>query len=206
MSVMPTRRRFLSGSAASIIAARGPWCSQISIAAADDEAERIARALTPRVKRGGDASNSAERQTVDRLKNVRLKRGGLNLQERDELYQATRSLPQISLEVRFAFDSAELLAEATGTLDKLGEVLSRPNLQQNNIVISGHTDKKGTAEYNLTLSEQRAEAVVSYLVSKYSLERNNFAAIGYGFEKLKNTANPFSAENRRVEIVNGERP
>jgi outer membrane protein OmpA-like peptidoglycan-associated protein len=143
---------------------------------------------------------------VERLKNVRLKRGGLNLQERDELYEATRQLPQTSLEVHFAFDSAELLPDATVTLDHLGQALSRPNLQQNNIVISGHTDRKGTANYNLALSERRAEAVVNYLVTKYPLDRNNLAAVGYGFEKLKNAQDPFSAQNRRVEIVNGERP
>jgi outer membrane protein OmpA-like peptidoglycan-associated protein len=172
----------------------------------DDEVNRIARALTPRVRRGGEADYSVEQQTIERLKNVRLKRGGLNLQERDELYEATRPLPQIALEINFAFDSADLLPDAVPRLEALGQVLSRPNLQTNNIVISGHTDRKGTAEYNQKLSERRADSVVDYLVKKFTLDRSNLTAVGYGFDKLKNTSDPFSGENRRVEIVNGGRP
>ncbi len=172
----------------------------------NDEVNRIARALTPRVRRGGEADHSAEQQTIERLKNVRLKRGGLNLQERDELYQATRQLPQIALEINFAFDSADLLPDAIPHLDALGQVLSRANLQSNNIVISGYTDRKGTAEYNLKLSERRAASVVDYLINKFHLDRSHLTPVGYGFEKLKNISDPFSGENRRVEIVNAGHP
>jgi outer membrane protein OmpA-like peptidoglycan-associated protein len=172
----------------------------------DEEVERIARALTPRVKRGNEIDHTAEQQTIERLKLVRIKRGGLNLQERDELYQATQPLPQIAMEINFAFDSAELLPDARGKLDKLGQVLARPNLQSNNIVISGHTDRKGSADYNLNLSERRANSVADYLASKFSVDRSNLTSLGYGYEKLKNPSNPLAAENRRVEIVNGGHP
>jgi outer membrane protein OmpA-like peptidoglycan-associated protein len=169
----------------------------------DDEVNRIARALTPRRKRGGEPDHSAEQRTVDRLKIVRQKRGGLNLQERDELYEATRPLPQIALEINFAFDSADIMPDAIPRLQALGQVLSQPNLRSSNIVISGHTDRKGTVEYNQRLSERRADAVVEFLVSKFPVSRENLTAVGYGFAKLKNMADPFSGENRRVEIVNG---
>jgi outer membrane protein OmpA-like peptidoglycan-associated protein len=158
------------------------------------------------VRRGSEADHSAEQQTIERLKTVRLKRGGLTVKERDELYEAARPLPQIALEINFAFDSADLLPDAIPHLDALGQALSRSNLQANNIVISGHTDRKATADYNQKLSERRADAVADYLVKKFSLDRSNLAPAGYGFEKLKNSADPFAAENRRVEIVNGGRP
>lgn len=145
----------------------------------DDEVNRIARALTPRVRRGGEADHSAEQQTIERLKNVRLKRGGLNLQERDELYEATRPLPQVALVINFAFDSADLLSDTLPRLDALGQVLSRTNLQGNNVVISGHTDRKGAADFNLKLSDRRAGSVVEYLVNKFSLDRSNLTAVGY---------------------------
>ena len=119
---------------------------------------------------------------------------------------ATRPLPQVALEINFAFDSADLLPDAIPRLDALGQVLSGPNLKTNNIVISGYTDRKGTAEYNQKLSERRSESVVEYLVNKFPIDRSNLTAVGYGFEKLKNTTDPFAAENRRVEIVNGGRP
>jgi outer membrane protein OmpA-like peptidoglycan-associated protein len=175
---------------------------------ADAELESMKRALLPRTRtrRGGSEPFIDERQTVERLKNVRQKRGGLNLQERSELYQATRQMPQLDLEIFFAFDSADLLPEAATRLDKLSQVLASPELRPNNIVISGHTDRKGTAEYNQALSERRAASVADYLVSKFGLDRNNLLTAGYGFEQLKNTANPMAPENRRVQIVNGEQP
>jgi outer membrane protein OmpA-like peptidoglycan-associated protein len=209
MSSISRRQIIFSGIARGIAAIGLLSFCEASFAAQpdiDDEVNRIAHALTPRVRRGGEADHSIEQQTIERLKNVRLKRGGLTLQERDELYEASRPLPQIALEINFAFDSADLLPEAIPRLDALGQVLSRPNLQTNNIVISGHTDRKGTAEYNLRLSQQRAASVVDYLVNKFPLDRTNLAAVGYGFDKLKNDADPFAAENRRVEIVNGGRP
>jgi len=172
----------------------------------DDEANQIAGALKPRVKRGGEADHSVEQQTIERLKQVRLKRGGLTIKERDELYEAARPLPQVALEINFAFDSADLLPDAIPHLEALGQVLSRSDLKSNNILISGHTDRKGTADYNQNLSERRADAVVDYLAKKFSLDRSNLTAVGYGFDKLKNAADPFAAENRRVVIVNGGKP
>lgn len=210
MSPSFNRRQILhAGSATGLILLNQALIPEICLAAqpeGDAEADRIARALTPRVRRGAEVDYSKQQQTIERLKNVRLRRGGLNLQEREELYEAARPLPQIALEINFAFDSAELLPDARPRLDSLGQALSRPNLQPNNIFISGHTDHKGTADYNLKLSERRAASVVDYLLSKYPLDRNNLAAVGYGFEKLKNTTDPLSGENRRVEIVNGGRP
>jgi outer membrane protein OmpA-like peptidoglycan-associated protein len=178
-------------------------------AGADDEVEMMKRALMPatRVRRGGPEPLMEERQTVERLKTLRQKRGGhLNLQERDELYQATQQMPQLDLEIFFAFDSADLLPEAMTRLDKLGQVLADPQLRQNNIVVGGHTDRKGTAAYNQALSERRAATVANYLAGKFDLDRNNLVTVGYGFEQLKNTANPLAAENRRVQVVNGLQP
>src|SRR5262245_20915773 len=133
-----TRRHFICASCASGFLTLGQTLiANVSLAAQLDtteEAERIARALTPRVRRGGQVDYSAQQQTIDRLKKVRLKRGGLNLQERDELYEAARPLPQVALEIHFAFDSAELLPETRPLLDSLGQALSRRNFQSNNIV------------------------------------------------------------------------
>jgi outer membrane protein OmpA-like peptidoglycan-associated protein len=207
---MNTRRQVLSAGTAFGVLAIAEWIFSERARAAepeqDAEVERIARALNPRVKRGHEIDHSAEQQTIERLKLVRIKRGGLTLEERDELYQAASPLPQTEVEVNFAFDSSELLPDATLKLDKLGQVLARSNLQRNNIVISGHTDRKGSADYNLKLSDRRANAVADYLASKFPLDRSNLTSQGYGFEKLKNPSNPFAAENRRVEIVNGGHP
>jgi outer membrane protein OmpA-like peptidoglycan-associated protein len=69
-------------------------------------------------------------------------------------------------------------------------------------MLGGHTDAKGSDEYNQTLSERRAETVKRFLMEKYHLPAANLVSAGYGKKGLKNAADPYAAENRRVEIVN----
>ena len=62
------------------------------------------------------------------------------------------------------------------------------------VLLAGHTDAKGGDAYNKDLSDRRADAVKQFLVTKYGLPAENLIAIGYGKERLKNTADPFAAE------------
>src|ERR1700722_8590651 len=66
-----------------------------------------------------------------------------------------------------------------------------------NFEIDGHTDATGPELYNLGLSERRASSVVAYLVTQ-GLEAATLKAKGFGKSKPR-AADPFSAENRRVE-------
>jgi outer membrane protein OmpA-like peptidoglycan-associated protein len=70
--------------------------------------------------------------------------------------------------------------------------------------INGHTDAVGGADFNQDLSERRAEAVKRVLIEEFRLPADTLIAVGYGKTQLKNTTNPFAAENRRVQIVNSE--
>jgi outer membrane protein OmpA-like peptidoglycan-associated protein len=70
--------------------------------------------------------------------------------------------------------------------------------------INGHTDAKGGADYNQTLSERRAEAVKRFLIEEFRLPADTLVGLGHGKSKLKNTADPLAGENRRVQIVNTE--
>jgi outer membrane protein OmpA-like peptidoglycan-associated protein len=69
-------------------------------------------------------------------------------------------------------------------------------------MLGGHTDAKGTDEYNQKLSERRAETVKRFLVDSYKISPDLLVTSGYGKTGLKNSADPYAAENRRVEIVN----
>ena len=71
-------------------------------------------------------------------------------------------------------------------------------------VLGGHTDAKGSDEYNRHLSERRAESVKYFLTHKFDLPAGSLIAIGYGEEQLKNPHDPYAPENRRVQIVNME--
>jgi OmpA family len=85
---------------------------------------------------------------------------------------------------------------------KLGVALRDPRLKSAMVLLAGHTDAKGSDAYNKDLSDRRADAVKQFLVTKFSLPAENLIAIGYGKERLKNTVDPFAAENRRVQVVN----
>lgn len=72
-----------------------------------------------------------------------------------------------------------------------------------NITIAGHTSKSGSAEYNLKLSQKRANAVVALLESKYGIASNRLTAKGYGESQLINLSDTAQAaeENRRIEAI-----
>jgi outer membrane protein OmpA-like peptidoglycan-associated protein len=108
---------------------------------------------------------------------------------------------RITLEnVYFPFNSAALMAISFVELDKL-TLLMKDNLSMR-LRIEGHTDNTGTDDYNLTLSEQRAQSVVYYLVEK-GIDQERLEWIGYGASRpiAENNTVEGKAKNRRTEIV-----
>lgn len=99
----------------------------------------------------------------------------------------------------FDFDKATLKKESTAELEKLLDILNEvPSLK---IEISGHTDNKGSADYNKKLSERRAKSVVDYLLAKgISGDRLRFA--GYGMDRpLVSNDDEYGRQlNRRTEF------
>ncbi|MFN3404030.1 MAG: OmpA family protein [Cytophagaceae bacterium] len=82
--------------------------------------------------------------------------------------------------IYFDFDKATLKQISYTELGKLHKLLSdNPSMK---VEIAGHTDSKGSNEYNKVLSQKRAEAVVNYLVSK-GIERSRMIPKGYGEER-----------------------
>ncbi|MBQ0151670.1 MAG: OmpA family protein [Chryseobacterium sp.] len=102
--------------------------------------------------------------------------------------------------VTFAFDSSNLTELAKGNLDKLVDVLK--NNPDTNINIYGHTDSKGSDEYNQSLSERRATSVKSYLASKGIASSRMFAkGEGESMPVATNDTDEGRAKNRRVEFA-----
>lgn len=102
--------------------------------------------------------------------------------------------------VNFAFDSSNLTPAAKDNLDKLAQILK--NNLDTNINIYGHTDSKGTDAYNLSLSERRAAAVRSYLISQ-GVSSTRMLTMGIGEKEpvASNDTEAGRAENRRVEFA-----
>ena len=113
-----------------------------------------------------------------------------------------KAVPSIDLKVNFAFDSARLDNESLLTLDVLGRALSSDELKGQAIEIVGHTDAKGTLEYNDALSQRRAAAVVTYIVRNFTLDPALISSKGMGEHQLLDQDNPEAGINRRVEIRN----
>ena len=102
--------------------------------------------------------------------------------------------------VNFAFDSSNLSAEAKNNLDKLSQVLI--NNPDTNINIYGYTDSKGADDYNLKLSERRANAVKSYLSQKGVPSSRLFSmGMGEADPVASNETDMGRAKNRRVELI-----
>lgn len=108
--------------------------------------------------------------------------------------------PAVDLNVQFAYNSAELLPQGQRQLDELGIALNNKALSQWGFELGGHTDASGSAEYNLRLSLERANAVKNYLVVRHGLSPQRLQPVGFGFTRLANPANPTAAVNRRVEV------
>ncbi|MFI5370570.1 MAG: OmpA family protein [Candidatus Eisenbacteria bacterium] len=103
--------------------------------------------------------------------------------------------------VNFETGKADLLPEDFGTLDEIGALLAKwPQLK---VEIGGHTDSRGSAAKNQTLSEARAKSVQAYLQQKFpGINADNLSAKGYGESKplVPNTSPDNMAKNRRVEF------
>lgn len=99
----------------------------------------------------------------------------------------------------FDFDKATLKSESFEELDKVVNFLNdNPSLE---IEISGHTDSKGGDDYNLNLSQGRAQSVVDYVISK-GIDEFRLVAKGYGetVPLETNETDAGRAINRRVEF------
>jgi len=100
----------------------------------------------------------------------------------------------------FDVNSAKLKKESGAELNKLYEFLSKnPTL---NVELGGHTDSDGNDNDNQILSEQRAEAVVSWLTNKgISNDIINFKGYGESKPLVPNTSKENKAKNRRTELT-----
>ena len=129
---------------------------------------------------------------------------------RDEDISDTIQLPVaygqhfILKNIYYDFDRSDILPESAKELDLLADFLkSNPELTAE---LSSHTDSRGDDDYNLKLSQERADAAVLYLISK-GIDESRVTAVGYGEKKLLNKCangvdcpEEMHRQNRRTEI------
>jgi len=116
--------------------------------------------------------------------------------------------------IPFDFDKYDIREDAKAQLNEIGKALNGMIAGKKDITvemagypvyeIAGHTDERGSDEYNMKLSEKRARAVAEYLVKNFNIPAERLDPKGYG-ERVpifpKATTEGQHALNRRVEIV-----
>src|SRR4051794_12186463 len=104
--------------------------------------------------------------------------------------------------VFFAYDQSEITPEGQLILDRQAQWLKRyPNVT---VTIEGHTDERGTREYNISLGQRRAETVKNVLIA-LGIPASRISTISYGKERpeVPHSDEESFAQNRRaVTVVN----
>jgi len=103
--------------------------------------------------------------------------------------------------IYFDFDKADLKPESKPTIEEIAKLLKKNTKLK--LYVVGHTDNVGGFDYNMNLSQRRAEAVTRELVEKYGISKDRLK--GYGVGPLcpvtSNSTEEGRSKNRRVELV-----
>lgn len=102
--------------------------------------------------------------------------------------------------ILFDVDRADLKYDSQSELAQLATILNK--YSDTHIMLAGHTDSTGAAEYNMRLSERRAQSVADYLTTQ-SVDPNRFDVRGFGMNEplADNDTVAGRALNRRVEVA-----
>ncbi len=123
-----------------------------------------------------------------------------------DAYQDTASIAQHKQQlaqqntIYFAFDRSEIKPAYQDILTAYADFLRKNPSQK--IVIQGHTDERGTPEYNVALGERRAKSVERYLLAQ-GVSPTQVTTVSYGEEKPMDSSHNESAyaKNRRAVLV-----
>jgi outer membrane protein OmpA-like peptidoglycan-associated protein len=121
--------------------------------------------------------------------------------KRPPIASALLKLPRLIIDVQFDEDSPIVRPDSYGTLGRIADTLSDPALLGYKFLIVGHTPAGGRRDFNLALSQRRADAVRDILVTTFKISPKRLQAIGLGEEQLLDAAHPNAATNQRIQIA-----
>jgi len=152
-----------------------------------------APATTKNMSSADSAAAAAERE---RLESERLAAERLEA-ERAKVEAMINKI--MSDEVYFDFDRSELTASAKELLTQVGDILLKE--PRFTITVAGHTDARGTEDYNMTLGSKRSEKVKEFLVA-YGVSSSRMETVSYGKEnpKVEGQSEEAFAQNRRANF------
>ena len=111
------------------------------------------------------------------------------------------NVPRLVVEIRFDEDTPIVRPESYRTVGRIADTLTHRSLLSNKFLIVGHAAALGRRDYNLTLSQRRADAIRDILVTTFKISPKRLQAIGLGEEQLLDAAHPAAATNQRIRIA-----
>jgi len=107
----------------------------------------------------------------------------------------------VTLRLNFDIDKADIKPEFHEDIARVGDFMKK--YPTTTATIEGHTDNVASAEYNMALSQRRAESVVNYLTDKFGIDRSRLRAKGYGLTRpiADNSTDAGKQQNRRIEAI-----
>ena len=146
-----------------------------------------------------NAAMVAEQEVKDEAERVKV---AVMKREADIEEQKRQELEKLRAEhiVYFDFDVSNVSSEFSGLLDAHSTFLTANTAV--NVLVEGHSDERGTPEYNIALGERRAKAVVTYL-QNMGVSATQITTVSYGEEKpmVKDRSEAAFSKNRRAVLV-----
>ena len=113
-----------------------------------------------------------------------------------------KSKPSLNVSINFEFDSIKVVSKSKSSIAVLGKALMDNSLKGKSVTIVGHTDKRGSNQYNDKLSKRRAKSIASMLFKQYPMLRGrvNIEGRGESLPLYKGNSSWEYQMNRRIEI------
>lgn len=110
-------------------------------------------------------------------------------------------LPHFIAEILFDEDAAVVRPDSYRTLGRIADTLTHPSMLGYKFLIVGHTASGGRRDFNLTLSQRRADVIRDVLVNTFKVSSKRLVTLGLGEEQLLDRAKPGSPVNQQTQIA-----
>ncbi len=172
-----------------------PAPAQTPAATADEWVGKLAGPETP-----ADLDIPALRQqAMDRIK-ARAKLDAAPLR-RAQIAPDLLKLPQVAIDIQFDEDATVVRPESYQMLGRVADTLYHPSLSGSKFLIVGHTVSTGKRDYNLILSQRRADAIRDIMIGTFKVSPKRLQAIGLGEEQMLDNLRPAAPVNAQVQLI-----
>ena len=110
-------------------------------------------------------------------------------------------LPQVAADIQFDEDAAVVRPESYRMLGRIADTLYQPSLLGYKFLIVGHSISTGKRDYNLTLSQRRADVIRDIMISTFKVSPKRLQSLGLGEEQMLDSLHPSAPVNAQVQLI-----